>query len=473
MNAFIERLRTVWLSQNLARRFLLASTAVFLVSMLIVGAWVARRIEDSVTRNTAIATAHYFESFVSPLVQGLATSETLDADKRQALDELMRGTSLGQRVVSFKIWRRGGYIAHASRTELAGQRFPETPKLKSAWLGEIAAGLDHLDEEENAGERQTGGSLLEIYVPLHPLDSEQMIAVGEFYVRAEKLKSDIFEAKLESWLVLGGITLVAVTSLLGMVRGASRTIDDQRASLQQRVIQLSQLLRQNQDLRERVERSSERASEMNEKFLRRLGSELHDGPAQLIGLALLRLDAPMGKGGDGGAQGGLPAAELRTVLGALRDALGEIRTISAGLSLPLLEQLTVRQTLEAAVRGHIQRTSTEVATLIAGLEMDAPHGVKATAFRFAQEALNNATRHAGAAGQTVEARLDRESIVIEVSDTGPGIGAGSSEGRLGLAGLRDRIESMGGTFQVISGDGRGTRLRALLPLQLGGSGAQV
>jgi signal transduction histidine kinase len=157
---------------------------------------------------------------------------------------------------------------------------------------------------------------------------------------------------------------------------------------------------------------------------------------------------------------------LRT---ALTEALNEIRNISFGLSLPALDRLSMAEALDLAVRTHTRRTDTHVEAQIASdLGACDVHAVKATAFRFVQEALSNATRHAGAQGQRVRAHRERGVMVIEVSDSGPGFDFDrQTEGdRLGLLGLRERIESMGGSFKVASAEGgRGTCLRASLPLE--------
>jgi hypothetical protein len=165
MPAAFSRVVALWQGHDLARRFLLASVAVFVVGMSIAGAWVADRIEDSVTHNTAVSTALYFESFVAPLVQELAQSGTLPSSSQEALSALMARTPLGRRVISFKIWRQGDIIGFASRPELIGKKFPSTPKLRRAWAGHIAAGLDDSVAEENKGERTAGKPLLEIYGP--------------------------------------------------------------------------------------------------------------------------------------------------------------------------------------------------------------------------------------------------------------------------------------------------------------------
>lgn len=474
MRNLIERITGLWRRQRLTSQFIIASAAVFITGMAIVGAWTSDRIESGVTHNTAAATALYFESFVAPVIQDLASHDALPLQKRYLLDKLVSDTPISQRVVSFKIWRQGGIIAYATQPGLIGQTFPLTPKLRLAWSGRIAAGIDHLDEEENQLEKAAGVPLLEIYVPIREENSGRIIAVAEFYERADQLLEDIFSAKLESWLIIAGIAVCAMFALFGIVGGASRTIDRQKLELQKQIIELQTLLAQNQDLRARIERSSQRALEVNEQHLRRLGAELHDGPAQLLGLALLRLDSlerrTMAKK-DSATDGALPGSgDASTIRTALRDALDEIRNISVGLSLPALDQLSMGAALQAAVRDHVRRTNTTVDADISADGVAAVHATKTAAFRFVQEALNNATRHAGNAAKKVHAHQENGCVIIEVSDSGKGFDPAqpTSSDHLGLVGMRERIESLGGEFAINSAIGGGTTLTAKLPL---GSGA--
>jgi signal transduction histidine kinase len=79
----------------------------------------------------------------------------------------------------------------------------------------------------------------------------------------------------------------------------------------------------------------------------------------------------------------------------------------------------------------------------------------------------NAFRHAGAKEQCVSAWADHATVSVEVSDRGPGMStdaAPKDRARLGLAGLRSRIESIGGSLTISSCPARGTRLAACLPL---------
>ena len=94
-----------------------------------------------------------------------------------------------------------------------------------------------------------------------------------------------------------------------------------------------------------------------------------------------------------------------------------------------------------------------------------PPSAKICIYRFVQEALNNAYRHGGGVGQRVVQSVDGDRVRIEVGDGGPGFDL--SEIRptsIGLAGLRERIESLGGTFEI-DGAAPGTVVRMSLGIK--------
>jgi signal transduction histidine kinase len=198
----------------------------------------------------------------------------------------------------------------------------------------------------------------------------------------------------------------------------------------------------------------------NERFLRQIGADLHDGPAQLISLALLRLDNLKS---DGDVSSDFDhEAELARVRGALHDALVEIRALSAGIAPPCLNNLSPSDAIEIAARTHERRTGTAVRREIGRLPQKLSSPLQICIYRFTQEGLNNAYRHAAGKGQAVRATYEGGQLIIEVSDTGRGIaqrdpGNGNS---LGIAGLQARVESLEGNFEWESRANSGTRLVA-------------
>jgi signal transduction histidine kinase len=104
---------------------------------------------------------------------------------------------------------------------------------------------------------------------------------------------------------------------------------------------------------------------------------------------------------------------------------------------------------------------------IEGVPDRAPLATKIALYRILSEALSNAARHGGGAG--VEVRVTGSgdgNLMVEVRDKGPGSDARRRplQGHLGLTGMRERAELLGGRLEVESSAGGGTQVRAFLPL---------
>jgi signal transduction histidine kinase len=151
------------------------------------------------------------------------------------------------------------------------------------------------------------------------------------------------------------------------------------------------------------------------------------------------------------------------------ESLSDVRDLCAGLVLPTLQNFNLQDALMFIVHDHERRTRTSVCCNLLALPSDAPQFVKICLFRFVQEALNNAFRHAEGKGQQIRASSDGRTITVEAIDEGPGMALATAlDGvHFGLTGLRDRIESIGGTMTIDSNLGEGTRLTAVLPLTPG------
>lgn len=456
-----------WRGLSLAGQFAAAGSLVLLAGMLAIGFWVTRQIEDGVTRNTASATALYMESVLAPLSQELASSDLLSPVARRAVDEVLLNTAIGDRLASFKIWKQDGLVVYSSEPSIIGSRFEPTENLRTAWAGQVVGRFDDLHGEENVSERALGLPLLEIYSPIREAWSGRVIAVAEFYEIATELEDNLFHARLASWVVVAAVTLSMFSLLFGIVLRGSRMIETQRTAQAKRVDELARLAEQNDVLRVRVQRASNRAAEHNEHYLRRISAELHDGPAQLLALASLRLDgiAPAAGGSDS-------QSDLQVVKSSLDDAMRDIRDICRGLSLPALERMTLPAVLRTAVEAHRKRTGSDVHLAVGTEEPALPQSLKICVYRFVQEGLNNAFRHAGGAGQQVESRVEDGILRLCVSDSGPGftpdkVPAPSDEGGLGLAGLQERVESLGARFAIHAAPGQGTRLEMIAEINPG------
>jgi signal transduction histidine kinase len=455
---------------TLAQRFMLASLAILVSGMIGIGAWVGQQIEEGVIQQTAATTALYLDSFVAPNLQELGEVDKLTPEHVTVLSHLLEDTPLGQKIVAFKVWDGQGRLLYSPNSTMVGQVFPIHEGLERAWQGEVVAEISDLQNAENILERASQSRLMEIYSPVRLRGTNQVIAVAEFYQTVDDLQEEIQVAQQRSWLVVGGATLVMYLLLAGFVQQASDTIVRQKSELNSQVIRLTDLLAQNEALHERVRRAAARTTALNERFLRRISAELHDGPAQDLGLALLRLDHVTARYTAHHPAGLNSSTEedLNVIQSSLERAMQEVRGIAAGLSLPQLTRLTLAEVLAKVVRVHEQRTKTKVTLYFDDLPEQAPLPIKITLYRLIQEALNNAYRHAGGLGQQVKVVGQTDQLEVEVSDQGPGfngVSAADWDKCLGLVGMRERVESLGGLFQIQSKPGLGTKVIVSLSLQ--------
>jgi signal transduction histidine kinase len=177
----------------------------------------------------------------------------------------------------------------------------------------------------------------------------------------------------------------------------------------------------------------------------------------------MKLDDPSLVAADAPADG--RRHELEAIRASLEDALYEIRSICRGLILPHIESSEVAELIRHAAHAHEQRTGTSVRLDLASEPTPISASAKICLYRFVQEALTNAYRHAGGAGQAIRTALETGRILVEVSDSGPGFDPERvRRDALGLAGLRQRVKSLGGSFAVET-SGRGTTLRVVLDLK--------
>ena len=438
-------------------RFLLASLVILVFGMVGIGWWVSDQIQAGVIHQTAAYTSLYVSSIVEPDLQELASGGVLSPEHTQSLDHLVRDNGLGQHITAIKVWSPTGKVVYATQSSLVGQSFGVDSDLRRALHGWVASDISTLGKAENALDTDKGLRRLETYSPVRRTGTNEILAAVEFYQTLDSLDKNIAESQRNSWLVVAAATLVMYLLLAGFVRQAGRTLKGQRNELKTQVAQLRTLLEQNKALHQRVRKATRGTTARNEQFLRRISAELHDGPAQDLGFALLRLD-----------RGKVDDQEFSQVKASLDHALAEIRAISGGMGLPELETLDLGETLRKVVRAHERRTGSSVQMDISGIPQVVPLPVKITVYRIIQEALTNAWRHAGARDQRVEAAATAEGLRLVISDAGPGLSAptsADSEEHLGILGMRERAESLGGEFRITGEPGRGTRVEVCLPLE--------
>jgi signal transduction histidine kinase len=205
-------------------------------------------------------------------------------------------------------------------------------------------------------------------------------------------------------------------------------------------------------------------NETLEKEVKRIAHTVHDDAGQLLVLVHLALVEI--------AEDLAPAmqAKIKGVTDLLHQVEGHLRELSHELRPTILDDLG----LVPAVRflaDRISRRSSLAIQVKAELDGRLLPGVETALYRIIQEGLNNATRHSQAKNVWIQLDEQAGKTVCSIRDDGIGfrVHARLSEtGKkgLGLIGIRERISAIGGTLQITSEPGRGTKLRIAVPKEI-------
>lgn len=171
-------------------QFVIAAAVILGLTMFFVGNLVSVRIESAAVHSAAEAGAQYMDTFLEPFVQELSQDNTLSAASVQSLDRLTESRSLKQHIVSIKIWRADGTVVYSTNKDITNVQFP-LDEITEALKGKVVTDLQELTQDENAFERTLNVPLYEIYAPLRDSHSGKIIAVGEFYEKADSLRREI------------------------------------------------------------------------------------------------------------------------------------------------------------------------------------------------------------------------------------------------------------------------------------------
>ncbi len=210
----------------------------------------------------------------------------------------------------------------------------------------------------------------------------------------------------------------------------------------------------------------ERVIATQEDERRRISRELHDSTSQNLTSLLVGLRNLQETCGDPSIA--KQAADLRRVAS---QTLEEVHELSSRLRPGVLDDLGLTAALERLTREWQARHKIPLDLLIHIGEARLPDEVETAIYRIVQESLTNVARHAQARSVSVLVERRGEDVVTVVEDDGLGFDPSHSfdERRLGLAGMRERAELLGGRFTIESAPGHGTSIHVQIPLRSAGS----
>ena len=188
---------------------------------------------------------------------------------------------------------------------------------------------------------------------------------------------------------------------------------------------------------------------------RRIERDLHDGTQQRLVSLALGLRAAATAIPEELAETRARFAEIERGLAA---ALDELQEISRGIHPAILTRGGLQPALRALARRAMVPTELDIT-----LPERLPAPIEAALYYLISEAITNATKHASAEVITVRVATCNETVEASVVDDG--VGGANAEHGSGLLGMRDRVETLRGSFQVTSPPGAGTTIRASIPIR--------
>lgn len=226
---------------------------------------------------------------------------------------------------------------------------------------------------------------------------------------------------------------------------------------------LKERLTEVEQVRDELAEAQARLTEGREDERRHLSRELHDGPVQDLYAMLHELEALIHEDEDMSERVTRLRERVQRVAGALRDVCIDLRP-------PLLADFG----LDVTIRSHVTRFNEKYPDLDVELDLmpravALPERVQLALFRICQEALNNTAQHGNARRVRVRFEADAERILLEIADDGCGFVVPDRwielgrRGHLGLLGIAERAEAIGGTLDVDSAPRAGTTLRVTAP----------
>lgn len=385
----------------------------------------------------------FLTHFLEPYARAQLSISGASAQKLEALEAALARHLGTKPMIAAQIWLPEGRLMYSSTDGLHAAEH-DNADLKKALLGEKVIQIETVEDGDEVG--PIALPYVEIYLPITDPVQGKPIAIGEVYVDAGAMIEDSARFERTVWLSIGS----AMIAMIGMLALSARQSEVLRARLEAEQV----LVSQNDALRREAVSARFAAAEANEQTLNYIGAEIHDGPLQLLGLAaLLGTKAPASN-------------DDATAPSLVRQAVVELRRISAGLILPEIEELSTLQTVELAASRHRSLAGTAVDLSVDSLAalptLDVPRRI--SLYRVIQEGLANATRHGGEGPVSMSLSVDQASLVVTIdSQQRPkeNVAEDGAKQKLGLQGMRRRIAAFNGTVEF---ELRGDRARLLVTL---------
>ena len=356
-------------------------------------------------------------------------------------DRIVHERVLRNPVVRVKLWTADGRIAYSDEPRLIGSRYALGDDELATLNGNgVDAGISDLSAPENRYERPRR-KLLEVYMPVHTQSGRPLLF--ETYLRF----SDVAASGRKVWLAFLPALVVALLMLwlLQLPIAHSLARRRRRAHAEREALLL-------------------RALNASDTERRVIAADLHDGVVQDLAGTSYAL-AVAAESVDATPTNDV-ARTLRTGANATRQSMRQLRSLLVEIYPPNLRDAGLEPALNDLAAKAVARGVAVDVDVDEGLRPS--DTVERLVFRTAQEALRNVVEHAAAETCSIEVHANGRDVVLVVADDGTGFERSVLEerrvqGHLGLALLADQAADLGGSLDIDSTPGAGTRVTLTVP----------
>ena len=230
---------------------------------------------------------------------------------------------------------------------------------------------------------------------------------------------------------------------------------------------LRSLFMQLEERNRELQALSERAIDAQEEERRAIAQSLHDDTGQALSMLIIHLDRIDER---------TPAQEkeLKKQVADARElasnSLTELRRILSGLRPAILDDLGLVPAIRWFARTNLEQVGIHVVVKAPSTPLELSPAITTTLFRIVQEAISNIVRHAGAGSVTIVLQLSEGVVDLRIEDDGRCFNPQNASRdavelqRLGLLGIRERAELLGGEVEIEFAPEKGTRLQISIPL---------
>lgn len=155
---------------------------------------------------------------------------------------------------------------------------------------------------------------------------------------------------------------------------------------------------------------------------------------------------------------------LNAAVELTNNAIRSVRKIATDLRPVVLDDFGLIAAIEWQAKQFAERTQLKIDLHLPETEWSFSKDFSTIVFRICQEALTNVARHAHATEVTLSVVIDKGNLILRIADNGVGLTGDKKSGSLGLIGMRERAESLGGTLEIINLQGSGVLLELKIPI---------